>query len=169
MSEAKLSPEAQAQLAELSISLAHNPKTRKAFTKLVQEVDPSKRFPDVEADDLRDTIKNEFEVRDQQAEARRIKAQTENQRADLLESGRYKEEDVKEIEKIMEKHGISDYDVAAKVYSADTKPASPTSDIKSRTWQMPQLKKEDLGNLTQNARDKAYATIDEIRGRRKQH
>lgn len=162
-----LSPEAQAQLADLSVALAHNPKTRKQFTKLVQEIDPTKRFADVETDELRESIDHKFAERDQQAEAARTRQRLEAQRQGLISSGRFKEEDVAKMEKdVMEKHGISDYDIASKVYAADMKPVSPTSEIKSRTWKMPVLQKEDLGNLTQHSRDKAYAVIDEIRGRR---
>ena len=49
-----LSPEAQAQLAKLATDLANNPKTRKKFVGLVREIDPSKRFPDVENEEMRE-------------------------------------------------------------------------------------------------------------------
>lgn len=164
-----LDPEAQKQLAELTIKLAHDPKTRKAFTKLVKEVDPSKSFPDMDAEDNRDVIRSEFAKRDQDAESARVKQRLEAQRAGLINSGRYKEEDVQKIEKeVMEKHGISDYDVASKVYAADTKAANPTPEIKSRVWEMPMstLSKDALGNMDNFARGEAYKAIDEIKNKR---
>lgn len=163
-----LSPEATDQLAALAQTLAHNPKTRRQFVKLVQEVDPSKRFPDVESDELRESIKSEFAQRDQQAEANRVLQHQQNQRAGLISSGRFKEEDVKAMEKdVMEKHGISDYDIAAKVYSADTRPATPTSEIRSRSWEMPNMTKDNIANLGHHARDTAFKVIDEFKNKRR--
>src|SRR5258708_36113 len=59
-----LSPEAKAQLVKLATDLAHNPKTRKQFVGLVKEIDPTRRFPDVEADEIREEMTREFEKRD---------------------------------------------------------------------------------------------------------
>lgn len=164
-----LDPEAQKQLAELMVGMSKNPKTRKEFTRLVREVNPSMSFPDVEKEEMRETITSEFAKRDQENETKRVKERLEAQRSSLITSGRFKEEDVGKIEKeVMEKHGISDYEVAAKVYAADMRPASPTPEIKSRVWEMPMasLGKEALGNMDNFARNEAYKAIDDIKKKR---
>lgn len=162
-----LSPEAQAQLSKLATDLAHNPKTRKRFVNLVKEIDPSKTFPDVELEDLRESIEAKFADRDHQEAARKATRKLERQRASLIESGRFKEEDVEKIEKeVMEAHGISDYEVAATYYGAITKPVTPTSEIKSQTWKMPPMTKDDISNIGHHTLQNAYAVIDEIKGKR---
>lgn len=163
----KLSPEAEKQLAELSMQLAHNPKTRAKYVKLVQEIDPSKRFPDVETDDIREEMNTRFAEQAATQQAERVRQQLETQRAGLITSGRFQEEDVKKIETdIMPKYGLTDYDAAATLYAAQTKPQTPVPEIKGRTWEMPLPDKKDMGNLANYARKQAYAAIDEIRNRR---
>lgn len=163
----KFDPETAQQLAELAMAIAHNPKTRKGYTKLVREIYPDRRFADVETDEIREDIKKEFEQRDLQRRAEETKRAQESARASLITSGRFKEEDVQKIEKeVMEKHGISDYEVAAKVYNADLKPARPTPEVQSRTWNMPTVKKGDLDNLGKIALEKAYGVVDEITSKR---
>lgn len=167
MAGEKLSPEAQAQLADLTLKLAHDPKTRKQYAKLVKEIDPSRTFPDVEMDEFRESVKAEREADKLAEAAQKTRERLAAQRSALIASGRFKEEQVKEMESsVMEKHGISDYDVAAKVFSADIKPASPTHELKSRTWEMPTLTKEDMGNMTAFSQKQAYAAIDELKTKR---
>lgn len=159
-----LSPEAQAQLAKLATDLAHNPKTRKAFTKLVQEIDPSKRFPDVEIDEIRAGVVKEFEERDQRAESARVLAAQENARAALKDN--YDDKAIGEIETLMTKHGLSDYSLGARLYAADTKPANPSYEVNDHKWNLPAIKIEDFGNLKQLGRQRAYQAIDDIRSKR---
>lgn len=160
-----LSSEAQAQLSELALALAHNPKTRKKFVGLVKEIDPSRRFPDVETDQIREDMEKEFEKRDQAREAARVKERMESQRESL--KSRYEDKDIEEIEKLMEKKGISDYEDGATLYSAVNKPAKPTHDIKSHAWEMPTVDRKDFNNLTQISRKKAYEAIDDLQTKRK--
>jgi hypothetical protein len=167
MTAEKLSAEAQAQLAELTLKIAHDPKTRKQYAKLVKEIDPSRTFPDVEMDEFRESVKADIAAQKLADDARKTSDRLAAQRHALIATGRFKEEQVKEMEtSVMEKHGISDYDVAAKIFSADLKPASPAHEIKSRTWEMPTIAKEDMGNLAAFAQRQAYAAIDEIKAKR---
>jgi hypothetical protein len=160
----ELSPEAQAQLAKLATDLAHNPKTRKKFAGLVQEIDPSRRFPDVEADDMRADMKKEFEKRDQEREAERVKLRLETQKESLR--SRYDDSAIAEIEKLMEKKGISDYEDGAILYAAITKPATPTHDVNDHAWSLPKIDIKDFGNLKQRGRAQAYQAIDELNRKR---
>lgn len=160
-----LTPEAQAQLAELTQALAHNPKTRKKFVGLVKEIDPSRRFPDVELDDMREELKRDREAEKLEREAEKTRIRLETQK-DSLKS-RYDDKAIEEIEKVMEKYGISDYDAGAKLYAADLKPAAPTYEENDHRWKMPGIEMKDFGNLKQISRGKAYQVIDEITKNRK--
>lgn len=160
MADQQLSPEAQAQLAKLATDLAHNPKTRKKFAGLVREIDPSKRFPDVEADDLREEMTREFEKRDQKRESERALAVQEAQRSAL--SSRYEEKDIVEIEKLMEKKGISSYEDGAILYAATVKPSTPTYAADDHRWTLPKMEIKDFGNLKQDSRSKAMQAVDDI-------
>ncbi len=163
----ELSPEAQAQLAKLAVDLANNPKTRKKFVGLVKEVDPSKRFPDVEADDMREEMRAEFERRDQEREVERVKKRLEKQKNALKD--RYDETAIAEIEKLMEKKGISDYEDGAILYAAVTKPANPSYEPKDHAWSMPGIEMKDMKNsaaLKQRGRAQAYQAIDDLNRKR---
>ncbi len=160
-----LTPEAQAQLAKLATDLANNPKTRRQFVGLVKEIDPSKRFPDVESDEMREAIEKKFEERDQAEEMKRVQRKLAKQRAAL--EGRYGEDDIKEIEKFMEQKGYTDYEDAAIIYGAKIKPATPTYDVKDHTWEMPKIDMKDMGNLPQRRRSSLMSAIDEVQRNRK--
>ena len=162
---ANLDPQAQKELADLAIALANNPKTRKAFAGMVKEVNPTKRFADVEAEELEDRVNKRFEQRDQANEQERVRIRLEAQR-DSLRS-RYDDSAIAEIEKVMEKYGISDYEAGAKLYAADLKPAAPTYETSDHRWSMPNIEAKDFGNLKQISRQKAYQTIEEITRNRK--
>jgi hypothetical protein len=162
MTATSLSPEAQAQLAKLATDLANNPKTRKQFVGLVKEIDPSRRFPDVENDEIRDEMRREFERRDQDRKKEAAIAKLEAQRSALKE--RYDDKAIEEIEKLMEKEGISSYETGAKLYAADLKPAEPTPDIKSGVFQMPSFGQKNLrdANLRQDSIKRGYEVVGEL-------
>lgn len=165
MSTSTLTPEAQAQLAKLATDLANNPKTRKQFVGLVKEIDPSKRFPDVENDELREEFKRELADRDRKAEADRIKQHQENQRNALKE--RYDDATIAEIEKMMEKKGIGDYEDGAALYSAITKPEKPSYEPQDHAWSLPNIEIKDFDKLKQRSRASAYQAIDDLNRKRK--
>lgn len=160
-----LTPEAQAQLAKLATDLANNPKTRKQFVGLVKEIDPSKRFADVEVDDLREEMKRERELEKQETAKQKMLDKLEAQKTSLKD--RYDDAAIGEIEKTMEKLGISDYDVGARIYAAETKPAKPTYEVQDHRWSLPNIEMKDFGNLEQISRAKAYQAIDDIQRARK--
>lgn len=157
---AELSPEANAELANYFVKMANNPETRKETARLAKKAGLNLSLPDVEASDQREYVDQKLADRDAQDNARKAKEHLESQRARLLD--RYDEKSVKEIEALMEKEGIANYDTAARLFAADTKPATPRSEIKSRTWEMPKISKEDVNNIASRARTNAYDVIDQI-------
>jgi len=156
----ELDPAAQAALAELAVELANKPETRKEFARLVQKVQPNRRFPDVEADDLKAEIDRRFEEKEREVEQKRILKAMEREKAKI--SKNYDEKSIGEIEALMEKHGISDYSLAARLYAAETKPANPTPQPDDHRWTLPNIDLKDFNNLKQIGRSNAYKAIDEI-------
>lgn len=142
-----MDPETTAQLAQLALRLSRDPKTRKTFLKAVKEIDPSRRFPDLEIDDLRDEMEANRAADETKREGERIQARLGAQRQGLLDGtlipGRkFTPEDVAKIESdVMPKYGIADYEAAATIYGAHQKPADATPEITTRgRWEMPSHK-----------------------------
>ena len=167
MDATQLDDFSKTQLAQLAIELANDPETRPMVNKKTKV--RGSPMMDVELADMKAEMRKEFEDRDQKSQQEKIKRQLETQRNGLIDRG-YKEEDVSKIETdYMQKHGIGDYDLAAKLYAADQKPADPSYEIQTRTWQMPNFTKEQIMNpkeLDRRAREGAYQTLAEMRAKR---
>jgi hypothetical protein len=147
-----LDPAIAQDLARLALDLSHDKKTRKAFGKLVKEAKPESphaaAFADVEIEDKFEAFKAEREQERVQAQRDAIVARMNAQRSSLLTGGndgsgrKYSEDDVKKIEALMEKKGITDYDDAAVLYAAtlppeNTKPSAEPPQHGS-TWEFPE-------------------------------
>lgn len=146
-------------LSELTLKIANDPKTRKKFVGIVKEIDPSRRFPDVEQDDLRAEFKASLEADKQEREAEKVKARLEGQKSALR--SRYDEKAIDEIEKLMEKKGISDYEDGAILYGATLQAAKPTYEVNDHKWTMPAFDIKTIGNKA-DSRAKIYQAIDDI-------
>lgn len=160
------------QIAELIAKISADPATRKTVIKAIKHVEPKWEVPaDIAVDDLREETRAQLDAMRQENESRRIRDELERKRKSIAD--RYGEDSVKEIEtNIMEKHGIVDYDVAARLYAAEQPP--PDRERRARedsrhgaTWELPQI---DLAAYMANPRkaalDEAYKVVDELRGRR---
>lgn len=163
----QLDDQAKADLAALAIELSKDVEGRKLINKKLKPL--GKSLPDVDLADLSASIDNKFAERDQQENARRMNDHLESQKNGLRSRG-FKDEDIANMEtNIMQKHGISDYDVAAKVFAADARPADPTHEIKTRTWQMPTLGEKQIHNsadIANFARERAYQVVNEFKNKR---
>jgi hypothetical protein len=154
-------------LGKLAKKLATNPKTRKLYVSAVKEVEPNLRFPDIEMDEFRSEMNARLEQEKLERENARILAQQEAEKLRVLE--RYTPEQVADMEKtVMEKHGLSSYELAAKIYGADLKPATPANapSPHGTTWDMP-TDKELLKDPARWARKAAQQAIDELNQRRR--
>src|SRR5258708_3625890 len=173
MAEAKpaapaIDPATAQQLAALALRLGSGD-TRREFIKLVKKVDPSRSFPDVDMQDLRDELAEQRAEDETKRQAEATKQRMEKQRQALIDSGRYTEDDVKKIETdVMQAKGITDYDDAATLYGAQHAPARGAPEISSSggTWTLPDNKglRENPGKW---ARDQAFASIAEIQRARR--
>ena len=159
-------PKTVSDMATLLLKLSGNPKTRRKQLELVKEMDPNFRLPaDIQVESLKEDLKKEAEEAKIRAQAEKYQRQSKSQRQALLDSGRYNEEQVKEIEeKVMKKYRLGDYEAASKLYAADIAPAKPSNREKMRhgqIWEFP-----DIPGLLQNpdkaATDAAYSIIDEL-------
>lgn len=160
------------QLADLIAKISSDPRTRKTVIKAIKEVEPNWQVPaDVIADDLREETDAKLAEIRQEAESRRIRDDLERKRRRVAD--KYGEDAVQAIEKdIMQKHGIADYDLAARVYAAEQPPPDrerrdQESPRHGATFQVPQI---DLNEYMRNPRkaalDEAYRVVDEFRGRK---
>lgn len=170
----QLDPATQAELAQLMLAIAHNPKTRKQVVKQIKEVFPAYVVPDdVAKDDLLGVVKDEFSERDRKAAEKDAKTRLEQQRkglidGTLIEGRRYDDKQVKEIEALMESRGVADYETGALIYAGSEKPAGATPEIPTAgQWQMPKVDNPfDSAKIAASARTKAFDAIREINSRR---
>jgi hypothetical protein len=158
------------ELGALAMKVAGHPKTRRQFLGQVKQVDPNYRLPaDVQLEDFKEQQAREREEEKIRAKAERDERRRTEQRQKLIDSGRYTEEQVGEIEeKVMKKFGLNDFEAGAKLYAADLKPQNPTNTNQQRhgrIWEFPNLPGL-LENPDKAANDAAYAVIDELRGAR---
>lgn len=155
-----MTPEIQRQLADTlnAITDKKDPETRKTVLRAIQKKDPTAVFPELQQDDLTQSIERRFEELNHAQAARDTQSRLEAQRGELMARG-YSEEDVKKIETdVMQKHGISDYKVAAVVFDAEQPAPAPSYDIRGkRPW-----KAESLKRFMENPRDTAREVASEI-------
>lgn len=163
MSNVQLDPQAQKELADLMVELSHDKDMRPMVNKFLKKK-TGKVMPDVEIEDIRADVRNEFEKRDQDRAKKEALERLENQRSAL--KSRYDDAAIGDIEKTMEKLGISDYDVAARIYASETKPANPTYTEQDHRWEMPKIDIKDFGNLKQIGRQRAMQALDDIKRNR---
>lgn len=161
-----LTPAVREEIAELAMKLAANAKTRKTFLNAVKEVDPNQRFPAHEVEDLREEMKaereREKEERKLDEERKATEARLNAQRAALVGKG-YSDDQLKEVEAVMTKYGITDYEAGADLYQA-RKPAAPP-ESPTGTWDFP-LIDGLVADPTKAARNEAFKVITELkRGR----
>lgn len=159
------------ELGKLSLQLAGNPKTRKAYLKQVQEVNPTFVLPpDIATQELSATIDQRFAERDTQERTKEVKTKLERERKGLLDgtllAGRkFSEDDVKKIDEFMTENGYTNYEHAAVIYGAQQEPAQGAHDLPpTPAWEMPKIKNPfDTTAVNANARAKAFEAIRELR------
>ena len=126
MAAPNLSPEAQADLASLFYQLSQDPKTRKEIGRLVRKARPdtphAMAFKDVEIEERFESFEEQQAAKETERQRNEILREMNAKRARLLtaDSGgrQYSEDDVKNIEALMQKKGISDYEDGATLYAA---------------------------------------------------
>ncbi len=177
---AQLAPEVANDLAALFLKLSHDPKTRKIVAKAVKEgasdSPHAKAFADVEMQDQFENFREEQEKRDLKRQQDEMLAQMNAKRQALLTGGpdgsgrKYAEDDVKKIEELMQRKGITDYDDGATLYAAtlppiDNLPSDVPPAQHGATWEFPEWGKFGADPV-KASRDTAHATISEFMRKR---
>lgn len=178
MGAPNLSPEAQADLANLFFQLSQDPKTRKEIGKLVRKHRPdtphAMAFKDVEIEEKFESFEEAQAKKDLERQNAEILNRMNAQRARLLtaeDGGRqYSEDDVKKIEALMQRKGISDYEDGATLYAATLPPVDPRPGDEpipqhGSTWEFPRW--SDFGSDPVKAsRNEAHQAITELMRKR---
>jgi hypothetical protein len=169
-----------AELGDLLHELTHNKATRKVIAEAIKKAKPdsahAQAFADIDVEDR-------FEKFTQEQEAKELKRQQDemlramNQKRSALLSGgpdgsgrKYGEDDVKKIEELMQRKGITDYDDGATLYAATLPPVDPRpgQDVPlehGSTWEFPEWSKFS-DNPDKAARNTAHTVITEFMRKR---
>ena len=178
----QLTPIEMADLSRMFFELSHDPKTRKQVAKLVKEKFPDRAssFSDVDMQEQIEALRNEQEQKEQLAQARQFQFELDKQRGELITTGRYNEDQVKDIEKIIARHGSTlDYNTAAVLYAHENPPnggseGPPPDERPGATWEFPTVSGKDgkplafadfAANPTAAAQNAAYQVITEFKRR----
>ena len=160
-----------ADLADLLHELSHDKETRKAIGKIIKQKKPDSphaaAFSDIDIED-----KFEEFTRKQEEIVRQMNAK----RAALITGGpdgsgpKYTEDQVKEIESLMQKKGITDYDDGKVLYAAtlppiDPRPGTDIPDVHGATWEFPEWAKFGADPV-KASRDTAHTVITEFMRKR---
>lgn len=147
----QIDPAVAQDLASLAMELSQNKETRGAFGRLIKKAKPDSRhalaFADLEIEDKFETFKKSQEDERLKAQQDAIVERLNAQRARLLNGDgerKYSEDDIKAIEALMQKKGISDYDDGATLYAATLPPVTKPTEQPIQhgtTWEFPDLDK----------------------------
>lgn len=168
-----------AELADLFHELSHNKETRKIVADAVRKIKPdsahAQAFSDIDMQDQFAKFRQEQEERDADKQKQEILSRMNQKRAALLSGGsdgegrKYSEDDVKAIEKLMERKGISDYDDGATLYAATLPPIDPRPGEEppqhGSTWEFPEWGKFGADPV-KASRDTAHTVISEFMRKR---
>ena len=140
-----------------------DPETRKTTLSLLEKKIPGANIVELQTDRISKSVEDKFAAFEHKQAAKEANSRLESQRNSLISKG-FTEDDVKKIETdVMQKHGISDYEVASKVYAADQPVPVPSYEIRgNRPWKKESLK-DFMGNPKDKAREVAAQTALEMR------
>jgi len=183
-----LTPKQQAELADLALSLARNPKTRGqlaaavragsddpiiknfvgSFTD-VQEPRPAAPAPSDDPTKRPATMGDVQAALDEDRGKQRIAAAEDArkaQRQSMIDQGRFTPESMTKLEEFMTEHGYSNYEHAAVLFAHENPPTNTSMIGSERRWEMPTAK-DLLADPKKVALNRAYQVVDEIRGRKR--
>jgi hypothetical protein len=168
MSLENLSVEAQQEFAMLAKSLFEDPRTRKPFLKLTQQVRPDVAIPEIEIEERTNTVLQQAEDRVKSLEdklrAKEAKEELMKRRDTLVKKGLVESEDeIKEVEKIMVEKGIANHETAAEYHSWMKQAAAPTPSQFPQPVMSKFNTKDFMKNPVGAARDAAHAALHEFR------
>ena len=179
MTTPQLDPAVTNDLTALFLKLSHDPKTRKLIAKAVKEVASdsphAKAFADIDMQDQFEQFRAQQEERELKKQRDDVLAGMNAKRSALLSGGpdgagrKYGEDDIKKIEDLMQRKGISDYEDGATLYAATLPPLDPRPDEMpaqhGSTWDFPEWGKFGPDPV-KASRDTAHNVISEFMRKR---
>lgn len=167
-------------LADLLHELSQNKDTRPIVAKAIRKLKPdsphAQAFSDVDMEDKFENFRKEQEERDLEKQKQAMLDRMNAKRAALLSGGedgsgrKWSEDEVKNIEALMQKKGITDYDDGAVLYAATEPPQDPRPGIElpavhGSTWEFPEWSKFG-SDPVKASRDTAHTVITEFMRKR---
>lgn len=137
---------------ELLTKLDKNSKTHKALLKLVNEIDPDRKFPELEAEAAAeaaaaaaktetkgalDALRERLEAFEAQNRDRKSAEDIAKAHSALRAQG-WDDDGIKKIEELMVARGIPDYDAAAALVEKQLAPAKPADRYLGKNWGLAQ-------------------------------
>lgn len=169
-----------ADLADLFHELSQNKDTRKIVAQAVKKLKPDSphamAFADIDQDDKFEAFRKEQADAELKRQHDLILERMNAKRTALLTGGpdgagrKYGEDDVKKIEELMQRKGITDYDDGATLYAATLPPVDPRPGEEipvahGTTWEFPRW--SDFGaDPVAASRKEATAAITELMRKR---
>lgn len=172
-----LAIEVAADLGDLLYDLTHDEKHRAKVGKLIKEARPdsphAKAFKDVELEDRLSAFEQQQEQRALDNQRKEIVSRMEAQRQRLIDGDddggrKYSEDDIKKIEELMEKKGLTNYEDGATLYSATMPQPGPLDEdpVRGSTWEFPEFAKFK-DDPVKASKEVAYDVIREIRNKQR--
>ena len=127
MNAPRLSPQDMDRLSRLMFAISHNPKTRAAAANLVAQVDPqqARAFSDVFLERRLAQFEKKFADERLKEKIDNVVQARESQKKEIITKRGYSENQVKELEKLQEQYGFSDWEAAADIYATRNPPDDP--------------------------------------------
>lgn len=169
-----------ADLADLLHELSQNKETRKTIAAAVKKLKPdsphAQAFADVDVDERFEAFKRDQEAEKLEAQKQQMLDRMNFKRNALLTGGpdgqgrKYGEDDVKKIEDLMQRKGISDYDDGATLYAATLPPDAPQPGVDAplahgTTWEFPRWAEFGADPVAASRKEAGLAIADFMRKR----
>jgi hypothetical protein len=125
---------------------AHHPELRAQVADLFMKGDPNglgKAFQDVALDRRFQALEKKMADKELQGQINEARAAQTKDKKVLVDSGRYSEEQIGDIEKLMTARGYHSYKDAAILYEADHPPEPKSHDYPSASWEFPTVEGKD--------------------------
>ena len=151
MNAPRLSPQDMYRLSRLMFQISHNPKTRAATASLVAQVDPqqARAFSDVFLERRLAQFEKKFNDDRLKEKMDGVVQARESQKQEVIKKRGYSENQVKELDKLQEQYGFSDWEAAADIYATRNPPDDPRLQPPPEytgagsTWDFPTVPNQD--------------------------
>jgi len=141
----QLTPDEQAKYSQMLVGLSQDPQYRNFIAPMIAKKYPEHAgsFSDVALTNRMTEFEKKMARKETEAELAKFNARAEAQRRELVRSGRYTDDQTKEIRAVMDRYGLYDYNAGAVLYSHEREPATPDipmpTDGPTATWEFPSV------------------------------